>query len=801
MNPRTYIATVGLAALAAFVFTAAPAQANYGIVSSFGSFVNPQDVTVDRATGDVYVIDIGATPQAVYKFDAAGNPVDFSALGTNALTGQAGSPDETPQGGFSFFEGAPATAEVAVDSSAGPTHGDIYVADMLHQVVDIFGSDGKYLGQLTGPVGGVGENLGDPCGVAVDSIGNVYVAKYAGHIYKFTPHVNPVADKDYVSTLQAETCNVEVDAAGNVYAKTNGYNGSEVEYAASQFGVESPVSILIDPNSVPGAAVDPTNDDVYVDEESKIAKYDPTPSLLEMFGSEGYPALGQSYSVAVGPTGTVYASDTATGKVDIFGVGSPPTQAKTDAATNVTGTSVTLAGELNPGGVDTRYYFAYNLGATCTGGSRTPVVDAGSGSVLVSESTVVENLQPDEQYAFCFVAVNPFGAASGATSPFTTSAISPTIDGESSTLYGSTGPTTVTITARVNPDNQDTRYYFQYGVSTSYGSDTPALPGTDIGSAYGDQYLEATITGLMGSVTYHYRVVAINASGTSYGTDQTFTTSPPRPTVVTERAREVTQSTASLSGTVNPEGLPTTYYYQYGISTEYATTTVAGQAGEGTSPIPTPTILGDLVPDTTYHYRLVAENADGTTYGQDQQFMTTSYPAPSAITEPPTGVTPNGAVLNGTIDPGGVFARYEFELGGDATYGIQVFGNAGTGAESETVTLNLANLLPATTYHYRVCAINQTSTTCGADVSFTTPGILAPLLQPPSLPFLALPEIVFPKETGVTTPRGLTNGQKLANALKACSKKPKSKRLACEKAARKKYSTGGAKAKREIKKR
>ena len=58
---------------------ASPALAEtHPFVRSFGSFSNPNGIAVDESTGDVYVADIGTN--AVYKFDANGNPVNFTAL-------------------------------------------------------------------------------------------------------------------------------------------------------------------------------------------------------------------------------------------------------------------------------------------------------------------------------------------------------------------------------------------------------------------------------------------------------------------------------------------------------------------------------------------------------------------------------------------------------------------------------------------------------------------------------------------------------------------------------------------------
>jgi Glycosyl hydrolases family 16 len=81
-----------------------------------------------------------------------------------------------------------------------------------------------------------------------------------------------------------------------------------------------------------------------------------------------------------------------------------------------------------------------------------------------------------------------------------------------------------TLKGSVNPKGTDTHYYFQYGPTTSYGSTVPAPPGTDAGAGTSTLEESATATGLLAGSTYHYRIVASNAAGTTYGTDQAFST-------------------------------------------------------------------------------------------------------------------------------------------------------------------------------------------------------------------------------------------------------------------------------------
>jgi hypothetical protein len=85
--------------------------------------------------------------------------------------------------------------------------------------------------------------------------------------------------------------------------------------------------------------------------------------------------------------------------------------------------------------------------------------------------------------------------------------------------------TSATLHGTVNPDNLPTTYHFQYGTTTAYGHSTPSLSA---GSDYAVHAVAAAISGLAPGTTYHFRIVATNATGTSVGVDRTFTTLKPR---------------------------------------------------------------------------------------------------------------------------------------------------------------------------------------------------------------------------------------------------------------------------------
>ena len=177
------------------------------------------------------------------------------------------------------------------------------------------------------------------------------------------------------------------------------------------------------------------------------------------------------------------------------------------------------------------------------------------------------------------------------------------------------------LSGKVNPNGVSTIVVFEYGSDTNYGSTVSATQSPLTGSS--TQRISANLQGLTSGATYHFRVRASNSNWTSYGTGQTFTTTVSLPTVSTTFATSVTSTSATLNGTVNPNGETTTYYFEYGTDTSYGTATSSSSAGSGTSAVSVNAAISGLISDTTYHYRLVATNSEGASYGDDKTFSTT----------------------------------------------------------------------------------------------------------------------------------------------------------------------------------
>ena len=207
--------------------------------------------------------------------------------------------------------------------------------------------------------------------------------------------------------------------------------------------------------------------------------------------------------------------------------------------------------------------------------------------------------------------------------------------------------TNVTATGATLNGTADTAgsFHFEYGTSPFYGLTATPSPATGAGP------VSATISGLTAQTTYHYRIV----SGSGVGADQTFTTAPnpAPPDISSQRAREIAAESALATASVNPNGSATTYRIEYGTTTRYGSETAPAQMPEGATSISTR--ISDLRPYTRYHWRTVATNAAGTTFGADRSFRTARLPTAVSLSLSRTTVPWGGDLrLGGRVSGAGV---------------------------------------------------------------------------------------------------------------------------------------------------
>ena len=207
------------------------------------------------------------------------------------------------------------------------------------------------------------------------------------------------------------------------------------------------------------------------------------------------------------------------------------------------------------------------------------------------------------------------------------------------------------------------------------------------------------------------------------------------PAVETLPASSVAEKGATLKGTVNPGGGETKTYFEYGTSTSYGSKTAEVNVGSGSTTIESSQAISGLTANTTYHYRIVANNPQGSSQGADQTFTTVAAPQVTTLF-PEKEASGEGATLVASVDPNGQNTTYQFEYGsasGSYTNKVPIPAeSAGSGYSPVTVKTKISGLTPGTTYYVRVTASNASGNVNGSEVSFLSSNHPGFKMQAPS---------------------------------------------------------------------
>ncbi len=189
------------------------------------------------------------------------------------------------------------------------------------------------------------------------------------------------------------------------------------------------------------------------------------------------------------------------------------------------------------------------------------------------------------------------------------------------TTPGSTSSTNGYLSGIISGVTTNTRVHFEYGSDLNYGNFTSPKY---LSSSQGSQIVGDVVQGLAPG-TYHYRLMATEIGNTSIatGNDMTFTIS--GPTAATLAPSLINSSSVILNGVVNPNGVATTAYFQYGSTTNYSNQTIVTNLSAGLATCLVTTNLGGLTLNQILHYRIVASNSVGVSMGADMTF--TNQPA------------------------------------------------------------------------------------------------------------------------------------------------------------------------------
>ena len=423
----------------------------------------------------------------------------------------------------------------------------------------------------------------------------------------------------------------------------------------------------------------------------------------------------------------------------LFGISAPV--ATTLAPKNITSTSATLQGKIEPGGMITNLYFI-----SCDPTSspsfflQTPTRQT-SGTTAKSVSFTLTGLKPGTAYKYAVTAMNDKGKHTGGCVSFTTlragagqaAGAAPTVDTLAATEVTST---TATLNGTVNPNGLATEVRFKSCSGSSAPEYFALTAERDIGSGRTAQSVGYRLSGLTPGKTYKYAVRAYNSAGDKVGDCVSFTTGAAqatgKPVVETRPAINVGPTSATLCGSVNPKGLATTYSFVSGETNKgdpaYFPKTSERQAGSSSADLNVTTQIDGLQPNTRYEFRIQAKNSAGTDVGQSLSFKTgaATGSSPTVRTNDATSVGSTTATLSATVNPNGDATNWQFVSCDAATApgffnaAPQPRANLGSGTTSSPIYHNLTGLKPDTTYRFAIYAQNSKGSKKGDCKTFKT---------------------------------------------------------------------------------
>lgn len=658
--------------LNALVATSAPAAPTTIAESGAGAgqVERPQGTAVEQSSGDLYVAD--RENKRVDKFDSEGNFLLAWGYGVADGTsevlqtcGPEASPPTTRCLEGKSFSGTIRPNDVAVDQ----TSGDVYVADPSAPRVLKFTSSGELIFI-------VGKNVNKT---------------------KLAEGGATQAEKDFCAAASGDTCG-------------GGEGGTE----PNQFA--NPLSLAIE-DSGPNAGR------VWVGADDRLVAIEPAGTP----GPEAaLPGAGETGSLAVDSAGDFYIVRPGTieqQRVNFSGFG---------------------------GGPEPRHFRLGNLPASCSVTQTGPITYSGFGG----DDAVQEALEE-----VCGDAIVPFDfGPEGGNLYFVNQLAAQDVTQLTCTILSGPGSCSVATPTSGAPGTIEKRDFSGALLETLYTGAPEALtldaagniylgdrrgkyhfvklnPAGETTSVFGAGQVKVNTTGISergqgprgNALALHEgsgTLYAANTLGEDDGAVQAFPLPEPGPLPENQHVTDLEPTSVTLAADLNPEGEETTYHFEYGTTDSYGQSTPTEiLPTEGFDAEAVEVDLEELIPDTTYHFRLCATNADATVCGPDATF--TTLPAVDIKAQWATEITSTSAVLNAELDPLGVAAQWWIEYGTSTSYG-QSTAEGSLPAAFGAVALStlVRDLVPGTIYHYRFAARDERDgnvyTVHGADKTFTT---------------------------------------------------------------------------------
>ncbi|MEK6650172.1 MAG: hypothetical protein AABY75_04295, partial [Bacteroidota bacterium] len=298
--------------------------------------------------------------------------------------------------------------------------------------------------------------------------------------------------------------------------------------------------------------------------------------------------------------------------------------------------------------------------------------------------------------------------------------------------------TAATMTGYVNPNSLATDAYFEYGTTTSYGSQTSS---TALGAGASFLARTANLPGLNPNTAYHYRLLATNESGTTFGADRVFTTALAAPGLPLLSSPDSAATGVSVTPTLawtagaNAE----TYRLQVSLVANFSTLAFEDSTIAGLS-----RVVSTLQHDTIYYWRVRAQNVTGTSAYTSSRFFRTIVDTPDV----PTLATPADAAADQPValtlawNTAARATTYHLQVSASNTFAVLSFEDS-TLTGASTAVNGLANLTP---YYWRVRAKNVGGTSAYSTARQFTTIIAAP----------ADPTLTTPADSATNQPTAIT---------------------------------------------
>jgi len=549
--------------------------------------------------------------------------------------------------------GDPGEFQIPAGVAVNQDTGDLYVVDQDRNRIQRFDEDGTYISQWGSPGGEEGQFsfAGNPDIVIDPADGSVYVADTENsRVQKFS------ADGTFLYTFGS---NVDIENPSTEFEIC--VDDTPAQDCQGSFTEGSGAGEFLRPT---GIAIDPSNGDVLVSDifRSRVLRFDNSGNYLSEFSATTEEGASLNASrIGVDGAGNIYLMVTFEfGATDTGGLW------KFDSAGN-------LIGKFAPSVV------SYNVTAFA--------IDLPTGNVFASEDTntptgQIKELDSSGTLLATSSYPSPYGASGLALRSATGYLYASTGDGEFEGggrenrvyLYTDAGATepdmvieapkdvtasTAVLRGSVNP-NGGLPVAVHFEISTDGINWTQVAPDEDIGAGEDPVKVSQTATGLQANTNYRVRLVADKGFGNPefYSAELTFQTDAIGPTAITAPPQNFSDTTAILVGNINPNGTPTSYYFELGKTTSYGDQIPlpAANAGSAATAKFFRATASGLEPNTTYHYRVVAESDLGVGKGADQTFTTRApfIGFPSRAYEQVSPVFKNGKDIDD--DPGQVSA-------------------------------------------------------------------------------------------------------------------------------------------------